>query len=117
MREAIDYLKQDRVLKFAFISSSIFFLCQVIFLGLSFSKLPPLVPLYLQRPWGEAQIASKAQIFILPAITASLIIANTLLGVAFYKNNTLVARILLWGQALLSFLSTAATIKIVLLVI
>ncbi len=117
MKEALTYLKQDRVLKLAFIGSSIFLLSQLVVLLLSFASLPPLVPLYLQRPWGVTQIALKSQLLIIPAITASLLIINTFLSVFFYKDSPLAARILLWGQALVAFLSAISIIKITFLVI
>lgn len=117
MREVLVYFKEDRVLKFAFTFSSSLLLLETIFLILTFAKLPPLIPLYLQRSWGDPQIAAKEQIVAVPAITALLLVVNILLAVSFYKDNPLVGRVLLWGQTLLSFLSALAVVKILLLVI
>lgn len=116
MREALSYLKSDRVLKYAFLSSTILLLGQIFFLLVSYVNLPPLVPLYLQRPWGITQIAQKTQILLLPLITISLIFFNSLFAARFYKENPLASRILLWGESLFSLLILLAVVRIILLV-
>lgn len=117
MKEIIFYLKNDRILKFAFFGSSMLLLFQILVLVLAYRNLPPLIPLYLQRPWGLLQIAEKAQILLLPSLTLFLIILNTFLAVFFYKESPLVSRILLWGQTLFSLLVTLTVIRTVFLIL
>lgn len=117
MKEALFYLKEDKVLKFAFLSSSLLLLLQILFLFFTYKNLPPLIPLYLQRPWGQSQIAPQIQILLLPSLTLGLIALNTFLGVLFYKESPLISRILLWGQAIFCLLATLAVIRIVFLVV
>lgn len=117
MKEALFYLKEDKVLKFAFLSSSFLLLLQILFLIFTYKNLPPLIPLYLQRPWGQSQIAPQIQIFLLPALTLFLIIFNTFLSTFLYKESPLLSRILLWGQAIFCLLATLAVVRIILLII
>lgn len=117
MQEMLVYLRNDRVFKFAFTSSVVLLLCQAFFLIVLYANLPPLIPLYLQRPWGFLQIATKIQILIVPVITLCLITVNTFLSTHFYKESPLIARILVWVQALFSLLATLAVVRITLLVI
>ncbi len=117
MQEMISYLKKDKVLRVAFLGSVIFYFLQVLFLLLNYRNLPPLIPLFLQRPWGVLQIAGKIQIIILPVLTGGLIALNTFLALALYKESPIASRILLWGQALFCFLITLALFRIILLVI
>lgn len=117
MQEMIPYLKKDKVLRVAFLSSLLLCFLQILFLLLNYRNLPPLIPLFLQRAWGTSQIADKVQIIILPALTVVLIISNTFLSLVFYKESPIASRILLWGQALFCFLTTLALFRIILLVI
>lgn len=117
MQEMVSYLKKDKVLRIAFLSSIVFYFLQVLFALLNYRNLPPLIPLYLQRSWGVLQIADKIQIIILPVLTGGLIALNTFLSLVLYKESPLISRILLWGQALFCFLITLALFRIILLVI
>lgn len=41
-------------------------LVMVIIITWQLSSLPPMVPLYYSRPWGEEQLAQKQSLFIFP---------------------------------------------------
>lgn len=60
-----------------FITQSIFWL-----IFLNFNQLSPVIPLWFQQPLGEAQLASKEMIWILPGLAAGFL-AIDLATVAF----------------------------------
>lgn len=116
MKKTIFYLKTDRVLKLAFLISSLFLLFQIIFIVITYFSLPPFIPLYLQRPWGILQIATKKELLILPSLTFLLILINTAFAGRLYGQSVLASRILLGGQAITGTLATIAVLQIILLI-
>lgn len=115
--EDLTYLKSDRVLKFAFSAALVLLFFQIIFIVVNYRNLPPLIPLYFQRPWGIDQIANTNFILLIPGLTLVLVFLNTYLTLSFYKESPLISRILAWGEFLFCFLTTIAVFKIILLTI
>lgn len=115
--QILSYLKNDRVVRFAFFTSLLLLFFQAFFIILNYRNLPPLIPLYFQRPWGTDQIVNLNFIFLVPGITLVLILLNTYFTLSFYKESPLISRILIWGEVLFCLLTTIAIFKIILLVI
>lgn len=66
--------------KFFFILSNILII--ILTFGLAFfsySDLPPEVPLWYSRPWGETQLAPKMFIFLIPLISLLIFGANLII--------------------------------------
>lgn len=53
------------------------------------SELPPQIPLYYSRPWGEEQLVDLWLIAIIPLMMHMFIVGNTLLKRFFYKKSDL----------------------------
>lgn len=117
MKEILDFLRNDRVIKFTFFASSTFFLIGVIFLGINFFNFPPMLPIYFGRPWGSEQIGKTFEIFLIPLLTLLVMALNTAFATFTYKESPLVARILLSGQAAFCLLTLVAIVQITLLVL
>lgn len=64
----------------------VFFLCliliggQVAILSLTWRLIPPQIPIFYSRPWGEEQISSKISLLILPLLSAAVLFVNSFLG-------------------------------------
>lgn len=105
-----------------------FFLANIIFsivaiqamiwgLFLKRSVLPPEVPLFYTREWGETQLTSPKNLWILPFGAAVILIINTFLANFFFRREKLFSKILILTSSLVSLLSALALLRILNLVI
>lgn len=94
----------------------IFILCQVAILFIKFNSLPPQIPLYYSRPWGESELAPVSYIFLLPALSLVVILLNHLLAVFFLKSSKLLSRALVVVSLICSVFAAIAVFQIVSLV-
>jgi len=92
----------------------------IIILGIVFwawKRLPPAVPLWYSRPWGNDRLTSP-WFLLLPGGTAiGMYIANILLVRRVGTDHPMFARILFLTSALVSALSCIVVIRIVTLVV
>jgi len=82
-----------------------------------YRSLPAKVPLFYSQPWGEAQLASPWGLFLLPGTGVVVLIINGLLASLIFEKQKLLARILLVGVALTSFLTIFTLFRILLLIV
>ena len=80
------------------------------------NKLPPQIPLFYSRLWGEDQLADTWLIFILPVFLNLLFFLNNYLFKKFYSDNELIKKIFYYLNLFLIFGFTLIFIKIVFLV-
>ena len=83
----------------------------------SYPKLPPEIPLFFSRPWGESQLVQPLLLIILPVFSLVFIIVNSLIASMFLDKETFLSQILTFGGVLFATFNTIALIKIVLLMI
>jgi len=57
-----------------------FILATAITLVFAYSHLPPQVPLFYSRPWGEKQLVAPVFLVILPILSFFIFLLNTFLG-------------------------------------
>jgi len=89
-----------------------------ILIVLTWNRLPPQIPLYFGRPWGEDQLAPKPFIFLLPTISAVILLANRFWGKIYLKKggdffNNMVAV----SSLTVATLNLICLIKIILIII
>lgn len=94
----------------------------IIFSGFSiliyqFSRLPPEVPLFYSRSWGEEQLARREFLFLLPSFSLIVLILNLFAAGRIFSKEKLLAQILLWSAAVFSLLAAITLLKIIILVI
>jgi len=111
-KEEINTLLTDRLLKRIIQLIFILLGLNFFFLGLWWSKLPPQLPLFYSRPWGEEQLVAKNLFFILPAACFIFIIINLRLASFFFKKEVLLSQILIWSALVFSLLTTISLWKI-----
>lgn len=77
-----------------------------------YRMMPPELPLFYSRPWGEEQLVSR-QLFSIIIISSSvLMLINLRLASIFLKNKQILSQIIVWTNLLLMFLNTLNVFKI-----
>ena len=105
MKKYFNYLKKDRLILKLYIASLILVLITALYIVINHSKLPPLIPVFNQLPWGAERLSSTPGIFIPSVITSAMFLINIILSVITYSLSPLIARLI----AITSFLTTLLT--------
>ena len=92
MKEAINPLIRDRLIKQSSIFSLILLSVSLIAIALGWTHLPPLIPLYNQAPWGDARLAAKQYIFLPPLTALVFLVLNLAFARLVLSTMPLVAR-------------------------
>lgn len=87
----------------------------IIFLVLS-NKLPPQIPLFYSRPWGEEQLGISYFLGIPLLLSGAFLVANTI-AASYLSDYPLLKKTLVIGAATASILASITIIRIILLVI
>src|SRR3989344_4509019 len=102
--------------KFLITSTPIILSLIIIISILVLSKtLPPKLPFFYSLPWGEKQLATVQQLYILPATIILLSLLNLTLSWQLHSQQTFFKSVLLFSSILLSIILTITFIKIVLI--
>lgn len=116
MREDLKKLLSDRGNRYAvFLSLGLLFGGMLVFL-IKVWSLPPLVPLFYNRPWGMPQLGEPTKLLLLLLSALGVCIINIAFSLRFFKEVVLLVRILLWVSALVSLLATTVVLRVVFLV-
>jgi len=78
-----------------------------------FSQLPPQVPLYYSRPWGESQLAPTHHLFLLPGFSLLFLLVNSTLAVPFIEKKKFLSVCLAWTSLIVSGLALITLIEII----
>lgn len=85
--------------------------------GLFYSQLPDKLPLFYSLPWGKSQLASKEQIFILPAVLVLTTLINFLFSSQIHPAQLIFKRTLALSVIFIDLLLLITAIRIVLIFI
>ena len=111
-----DGLFSDKLLFFIFLFCMLSVLLQSLLILTSFSKLPPQIPLFYSKTWGEAMLAAPIYIWALPAMTLFIYFFNMLIAKFLIGQNTFLVRALFItsaATAIGTFLDTSKIISLV----
>ncbi|KKR78183.1 MAG: hypothetical protein UU23_C0002G0010 [Candidatus Curtissbacteria bacterium GW2011_GWA1_40_9] len=106
-------LVSDKGILWAFIVSLFFIFSQIAVIGLYFRNLPPEIPIFYSKTWGENMLGQSIFIWILPAIAVSFVAFNFLVYFVFFRNNKFLARVLFVSNAVIGFTTFWGAMKIV----
>lgn len=81
-----------------------------------FGLLPPQVPLWYDKPWGNDQLAGPIWLFILPIGSLSIYFINILLSIYFSSDLLIFSQTLSLTSLTVSLMSFITLIKIIFLV-
>lgn len=110
------FLKTSRVHSFLIILSFLFLGASILLLSLKFAGLPPEVPLFYSRPWGEERLAQKVWLWLLPGLSLVFLSTNLILTNILLKKDNFLAQIALVSQTIVLFLLFWTLFKIVFLI-
>ena len=94
MKEYANILASDKIIRWGTILSALITVIVLIYIGILYRSLPPVVPLYNQMPWGVDRLGSKPEFFILPGVALIILLMNSFLSALLYERMPLVARAL-----------------------
>lgn len=80
-------------------------------------QLPPELPLYYSRPWGQAQLASPYSLFILPGFCLGTLLLNSTLVILLLGKKEFLSACLMWTNTIINILSLITLLKIIFLII
>ena len=108
-----DSLFKDRLLFFASLFCFLCILAQASLILTATGKLPPQIPLFYSKPWGEAMLASALLIWTLPTIATVVFSVNFIISKLFFLQNMFLTRTLFLTSALVATATLYNTAKII----
>lgn len=104
-------VKADKIIRWGITFSLILLFLQAVLLAIFYFKLPPVVPLFNQLPWGEARLGIRLEIFLPFGFTTIFLLFNYVLLTKLYVTMPLVSRIIGITTFLASLLSSIFIIR------
>lgn len=114
--QAQENFSRDRLALTVYIFCLLSILAQSSLILVSWGKLPPQVPVFYSRPWGEAMLTSPLGLWILPALLATLAMANFFV-ISNFRQNLFLVRAIVVFTFLVGFLTIYDSAKIISLLI
>lgn len=105
--------------KFSFLALALTFLAillQVSLILFNWGKLPPQLPLFYSRPWGEEILASPVFLWILPALVFIFSAVNFWL-LLFFKENIFLRRVIFIFTLIFAFICSYAMTRLMFLIV
>lgn len=88
----------------------------LLFLAWSWRSLPPAVPLWYSRPWGNERLASSLWLVILPLGSFFWFITDIIIATFISRDYPVFTRVLFLSSLLVSFMALVTLTKIIFLV-
>lgn len=88
-----------------------------LFILVFFKFLPSKLPLFYSLPWGEKQLATTRQFFIIPAIITLITLVNLVISHQLHMSQSFLKKVLLASSLVASVIVTITFIKIIFLFI
>jgi hypothetical protein len=101
----------DKIAKWGLMLSGIILFLEIIYIGIFYFSLPPLLPIYNQLPWGEERLGSRFEIFLPFLLTLIFFIFNFFLIARLHEKLPLLSRMLSITTFLISILSIFFTVR------
>jgi len=104
MNIPINTLTADKVISRILIVSMILFVVTAVYIGFSYLKLPPFIPLFNQAPWGEGRLAARIFLLLPIGCTGIIFVSNCVIAALLYGKVPLLSRMLTITTFLISLL-------------
>lgn len=86
---------QEKVNSLFFRWNIVIILAQFALIFFKLNNLPPQLPLFYSKPWGESQLTSASTIFLLPILSLAVILVNHFLAALLHTQYRFFSRILI----------------------
>lgn len=115
-KRAMRLIWEEKSLRIVIYLNLLLIFINFLVLGLFFSSLPPQVPLFYSRPWGEEQLTTPLWLVILPAGSFFVLLLNNFLAIYFIRREKFLSWILMGTSLGTAMTSLIACLKIISLV-
>jgi hypothetical protein len=117
MKEFFKDIAGDKTITSAFFMNIFLIVTAIVYILFSYGKLPPLIPIFNQLPWGVQRLGATFTIFI-PVLIALLIFAiNIFTSASIYKKIPLISRMFAGVSLLIGILTFLFVVRIITLII
>ncbi len=113
-REVSETLVPNRSERISYMVALVFVLLMVVLTSVLWSRFPVVIPLYFSLPWGEARLANRFMLYLLPLLSLSILMTNLALGRLLVKLSPLLPRVLAIGAAVIALMLVIALFGIIL---
>ena len=117
MKDLLEDLRADSLIWRGTLITLVILLTSTIYTLFIYHRLPPIIPLFNQLPWGEERLAEKIGIILPLGFTICAVIVNNILATTIQRTLPLVGRLLVITSILLTILLMIFLIKTTLLII
>ncbi|HUW21243.1 MAG TPA: hypothetical protein VMW41_01110 [Candidatus Bathyarchaeia archaeon] len=111
-KKELALLRDDSFVWFSSLASLCLIILTSLLIFYSWNRLPPQIPLFYSRPWGEKQLASPLELWLLPAFSFGILTLNTFLAIFTLKKDILIRRVLAATALIVTLLCSIAAYKI-----
>lgn len=94
-----------------------FWIAQILVIILTWSRLPPQLPLFYSRPWGKDQLTTPAGLLLLPSLSFLVFFINFVFIVFIPKEEKLMRQALVASATVFSLLCLVTLVQIIKLVV
>lgn len=113
IRETAEILVPDKIARKSYLYVVGLALVMMGMISVLLRTLPPQVPLYFTLPWGEARLAPKQMLFVLPGLVWLLLVVNLMIARAVSTLSLLLPRVLAVATLVMSGMLFVALFGIV----
>ena len=111
--EAQERIYSDRLVFFVFIFCVLSTLTQSALILINWGKLPPAIPIFYSRPWGELMLGAPAFLWILPVITVAFVLTNYFIALFLIQSQYFLNRVLIVFSAIIAFATVYDAVRII----
>lgn len=109
-------IPEDQSIKKPFFIGLASLIVAIFFLGFAWPSLPPEIPLFYSRPWGQAQLVSSYFIAIPIVLSGVFLFVNSIFAQTM-DNYPLIRKMIVTGSTAACVLAAITVIRIILLVV
>lgn len=95
------------------IATVLLLIIQTIVIFVSFGNLPPKVPFYYSRSWGENQLTSSQNLFLLPIASFLILLINSFFSMFFLEKKKFVSICLIITTVIFSLFCLITLLEII----
>lgn len=117
MKKYFKYLREDKLLSRLFFLAFVLIIITVGYILINYSKLPPLLPIFNQLPWGEKRLSQTIGIFIPSGVVFTILVFNIIVSSLSYPRSPLISRMFAVTSFLTSLLTLLFVIRTIQLII
>ena len=117
LKKQIDELAVDPVAKLGLRIAFVTLGLSLVGLTAVWHRLPPEVPLFYSRPYGESQLTGNWSLWFLPLISLTIMVLSLRAAARTRLEEPLLSQILIWSGTVSAVMAAVTLVKIVILVI